>query len=261
MDAIDFIYNGQSLSNYGFIIGSFGDDGTVTPGGISYTTTNTSNNDRKYFSSVKHDSTIIFEFYIVKYDCKNRQIDPIDRYEDSAIHRWLEREDGFHELYFLQDGFENIYYNAYITTTPVIIAGRTYGYKLVATTDNVYAYDFNCEYEFDINANEEYILFTSSDKCGYIYPKIEITPLESGNLSLTIKEDNEQNSSVFNNVTENITIKLDSELGIVENIDTDNFNWIFPRLIQGYEDTINTIITTLPCHIKVNYIPRTKVIL
>ena len=260
MDAKDFIFNGQSLSDYGFIIGSFGDDGTVTPGGISYTMTNVPSNDRKYISSMKYDSTIEFTFSIVKYDCNVNHIEPVDRYEDSAMHKWLERE-GFHSLSFCQDDYENIHYNAYISISPKIIAGRTYGYKLVATTDNVYAYDFKCEYEFDINANEEYILFTSSDKCGYIYPKIEITPLESGNLSLTIKEDNEQNSSVFNNVTENITIKLDSELGIVENIDTDNFNWKFPRLIQGYEDTINTIITTLPCHIKVNYIPRRKVVM
>ena len=260
MDALDFIFNGQSLSDYGFIIASFGEDGTVTPGGISYTTTNAPNNDRKYFSSIKYDSTIVFDFTIAKYECK-KQIQPIDRYEDSKIHRWLEREDGFHELHFLQDGFENIFYNAYITITPVIIAGRTYGYKLTATTDNAYAYDLECENEFDLNTNEEYTLFTSSDKGGYIYPKIEITPLKSGNLSLDIKEDVNQSYSVFRNVVAGEMIKLDCELGIVENIDADNFNWIFPRFVQGYEDTINTITTTIPCHIKINYVPRRKVVM
>ena len=45
MDALDFIFNGQRLSDFGFIIASFGEDGDVTPGGISYTTTNTPNSD------------------------------------------------------------------------------------------------------------------------------------------------------------------------------------------------------------------------
>ena len=261
MDALDFIFNGQRLSDFGFIIASFGEDGDVTPGGISYTTTNTPNSDRKLFSSIKVDSTVVFNFSIAKLDC-TRQPEPIDRYEESAISKWLEREDGFHQLHFCQDGYENIYYNAYITSTPVIIAGRTYGYKLTATTDNKYAYDFETEYELDTEANIECSFIVSSDKTGYIYPQMEITPYESGNLSLEIKEDVNQSFSVFRNVVAGETIKLDCELGIAENIgDTDNFNWIFPRFLQGYDDTFNTIITTLPCHIKINYVPRRKVVM
>ena len=260
MDALDFIFNGQRLSDFGFIIVSFGEDGSVTPGGISYATTNTPNSDRKHFSSIKYDSTIVYDFAIAKLDC-SRKAEPIDRYEESAIHKWLEREDGFHPLYFCQEDFENIYYNAYITATPVIIAGRTYGYKLTATTDSVYAYDFKSEYEFDTEADIEYTLITSSDKTGYIYPKIEITPLDNGNLSLEVKEDVNQSFSVFRNVVAGKTIKLDCELGIAENIDdTDDFNWIFPRLVQDYDDTFNTITTTLPFHIKINYVPRRKVV-
>lgn len=261
MDTTNFIFNGQALSDYGFIICSFENDGTVTPGSISYTTTNTPNNDRKYFSSSKYEDTIVFEFSIAKFDCHSRKSDPVDRYEESAIHKWLVREDGFHPLHFCQEGFENIYYNAYINITPVIIAGRTYGYHVTATIDNAYAYDYKNVYEFDIAANAEYILITSSDKAGYIYPKIEITPLESGNLALDIKEDTNQTYTVFSSVVANDTIKLNCELGIIENYNTDNFNWIFPRLIQDYDDTYNTVTTTLPCHIKLEYIPRRKVVL
>lgn len=259
MDALDFIYNGQALSDYGFIIASFGDDGTVTPGGITYTTTNVPNNDRKYISSMQYDSTIVFEFAIAKFDCM-KKAEPIDRYEESAIRKWLECEDGYHDLYFRQEDFENIYYRAYFTVTPQIIAGRTYGYKLVATTDNVYAYDVECENEFDMEADIEYSLITFSDKCGYIYPKIEITPFESGDLKLDITANDEiQSSSVFRNVVANQTFKLDCQLKKVENMDFNNFNLIFPRLLQGHDDTFNTITASIPCHIKISYVPRKKI--
>ena len=258
MDAKDFIFNGQSLSDYGFIIGSFGDDGTVTPGGISYTMTNVPSNDRKYISSMKYDSTIEFTFSIVKYDCNVNHIEPVDRYEDSAIHKWLERE-GFHSLSFCQDDYENIHYNAYISISPKIIAGRTYGYDLQVTTDNVYAYDFECEYDFNVEADIEYSIITSSDKCGYIYPKIVITPFENGELIFNIKEDTNQSPTKFKNVKSGQVITMDCELQIIEGIDIDNFNWLFPRLLQDYDDTYNTFTTSLPCNVKISYVPRKKV--
>ena len=59
MDALDFIFNGQRLSDFGFIIVSFGEDGSVTPGGISYATTNTPNSDRKHFLSIQQSYMIL----------------------------------------------------------------------------------------------------------------------------------------------------------------------------------------------------------
>lgn len=260
MDALDFIFNYKSLSDFGFIIASFGDDGTVTPGVITYTTTNVPNHDRRYISSVQYDSTIIFEFSIVKHDCAGK-LDPINRYEESAIRKWLECEDGYHDLYFYQEDYENIYYRAYFTVTPQIIAGRTYGYKLVATTDSVYAYDVELEYDFDMEADNEYEFFLDSDKLGYIYPKIEITPFESGDLRLDITANNEiQSSSVFKNVVANQTFKIDCQLKKVENMDFNNFNLVFPRLLRDHNtDTLNTITVSAPCHMKFSYVPRRKV--
>jgi len=253
VDATNFIFDGKSLSDFGFIICAFdGETNTSTSPSITYTTLKVPNNDRRRFLSSNYEDVISFELSIAKYESKKNLL-PINSYEDRSIRKWLCREDGFHELVIEQDDFYNIYYNAQINITPQIVCGRIRGYRLTITTDNVYGYTEWIETEFDIYSYNPYHFLALSDKADYFYPIWEITPLQNGNLTIKILEDTNQTYTTINSVVANKKIIIDSENGIVEGISPDNFNWIIPRLIQGYDETVNTITSTLPCHIKLKY--------
>ncbi len=253
MDAANFIFDGKSLNDFGFIICEFnGETNTSTSPSITYTTLKTPDNDRRRFLSSNYEEVISFEVSIAKYESK-KNILPINSFEDRAIRKWLCREDGFHELVIEQDDFYNIYYNAQINITPQMVCGRICGYRLTITTDNVYGYTELLETEFDINDSIPYIFLALSDRADYFYPIWEITPMQNGDLHLKVLEDINQTNTILKSVKENNVITINSENGIIEGISPDNFNWQLPRIVQGYDETINTITSTLSCHIKLKY--------
>lgn len=253
MDATNFIFDGKSLSDFGFIICEFnGEANTSTPSNITFTTLKVPDSDRRRFLSSNYEDVIMFQFSIAKYESKKRNL-PVNSYEDRAIRKWLCREDGFHELIIEQDGFYNIYYNAQINIIPQMVSGRIRGYRLTVTTDNVYGYTELLETEFDISNTSPYTFLALSDIADYFYPIWEITPKQNGDLHLKILEDSNQTDTILKSVNANSKIIIDSENGIIDGILPDNFNWMLPRIVQGYDDTVNTITSTLSCHIKLKY--------
>ena len=71
MDATNFIFDGKSLSDFGFIICEFnGETNTFTPSNITFTTLKVPDNDRRRFLSSNYDDVISFEFSIAKYESK-----------------------------------------------------------------------------------------------------------------------------------------------------------------------------------------------
>ena len=253
VDATNFIFDGKSLNDFGFIICEFnGETNTSTPSNITFTTLKVPDNDRRRFISSNYEDVVSFEFSIAKYENKKNNL-PINSYEDRAMRKWLCREDGFHEFIIEQEDFYNIYYNAQINITPQMVAGRIRGYRVTVITDNVYGYTEWLETEFDINNTSPYIFLALSDRADYFYPIWEIIPMQNGDLHLKILEDINQTNTIFNSVKAGGTIIIDSENGIIEGISPDNFNWQLPRIVQGYDETVNTITSTLPCHIKIKY--------
>lgn len=253
MDAENFFFNGKELRDFGYIICEFdGEENIVSVPPVSFTTIKPPGDDRKKFISASYDDTIVFEFSITKFDCYG-EITDIDAFEDSAMRKWLCREDGFHPFMFYQDGFEEIYYNAQINLTPKFINGKIRGYRLIVTTDNAYGYSELLEKEFDLSPTLPYQFLSMSDRAGYIYPVWEFTAKQNGDLCIKVAEDTNQTNTIFHNMKSGDTIILDSDRCIIEGIDVNNFNWIMPRIVQGYEETQNTITSTIPCHVKIKY--------
>jgi len=253
MDATNFIFDGKSLYDFGYIICEFDKEtNIVTPAKITYTTVKIPGTDRRRFVCSSYDNVLVFEFSIVKFNCQDK-IEDIDQFEDSFIRRWLVREDGYKDLVFEQEDFDGIHFSAYINIVPHMIAGKIRGYDLTVTTDNQYGYSDWIENRFELTPSSPYSFYASSDRAGYFYPVWEITPVQSGNLSIKILEDTNQTNTVFSSVKKGETIIIDSENCIIKGTDPDNFNWVFPRIVQDYDYNFNTITTTLPCNIKVKY--------
>lgn len=95
---------------------------------------------------------------------------------------------------------------------------------------------------------------------GYIYPQMEITVKEDGDL--TIHNAIENREMYIANCKSGEVITLDYPVirssDSSHNIQND-FNWTFFRIANTYDNSRNDLIISLPCSIKIKYSPIVKV--
>lgn len=99
-----------------------------------------------------------------------------------------------------------------------------------------------------------------SDEVGYIYPNLKITCLSAGDLE--INNSIEDRTTIIKNCQENEIISFDEQLNISSNMEhetlTNDFNYVFFRIANTYNDYENVITTSIPCSIEYNYKPVIK---
>ena len=95
---------------------------------------------------------------------------------------------------------------------------------------------------------------------GHIYPRVEITVLEDGDLNIHNAIEN-RDTYIANCVAGEI-ITMDYPV-ISSSISSHNiqndFNWNFFRVANTYENSRNDLTISLPCSIKLEYSPIVKV--
>lgn len=95
---------------------------------------------------------------------------------------------------------------------------------------------------------------------GYIYPYMEITINEDGDLH--IHNDLENRDTIISNCVAGEVITMDYPV-IQSSVSSHNiqndFNWIFFRIANTYENSRNDISISIPCSIKIKYSPIVKV--
>lgn len=95
---------------------------------------------------------------------------------------------------------------------------------------------------------------------GYIYPKMEITVKEDGDL--TIHNSIENRETYIGKCTSGEVITLDYP--VIQSSDSshniqNDFNWTFFRVANTYDNSRNDLVISLPCSIKIKYSPIVKV--
>lgn len=266
MEISNFIFNGISLADVGMIPGSLSEDNqSMTPPTLSFNVTTTPTSKTKRFVSSKYEDTVSFEIGIVRNPCESQDA-RIDIDLDRFIRRWLIREDGFKQMIFECDDYENIYVNCYLNLTPVYYYGSIVGYTISGSTDSPYVSIIDYKQEFEYTANTHVAIPANSDEIGFIYPKVEIKPKQSAS-SISFQfvgKDKPMDSSktVIENVVANTTYTLDSDRSIITGLtDPTDFNWVFPKIVQTWDETEQYFICSCDCDVKVIYTPRRKVIL
>lgn len=263
--ANDFYYDGQYLSDYGFIIcGEAGEvgDGVVTPGS-KITFNKVARNGGKRFSltSAKYDECYTAEFHICK---KNNAVISNDEYRD--IMRWLNRRE-FLQLYFIDD-FDNdsdtCFYNASFAIEKVYNKYQLRMLKLTMETDSPFGYGQEQTATYTIGDITKTVLLSDvSDEIGYTYPSMEITINKNGDFEMY----NQTFDSLMRikncSVDEVITIDGDAKI-----ISTSNeahkatlyndFNFEFFKFGNTIDNRSNRISFTLPCKVELRYKPIIK---
>lgn len=271
MRAIDFEYDNQYLSDYGFIICdfNFGSGANEIDAGSTITFNKISRHSGKKYSlsSTQYDECITTSFDICKnpdiYDPEDMEISN-DEYRD--IMRWLNRRE-FLKFQVIDDGNDNFerdtcYYNASFNIDKIKINEKLYGMRLTMETDKPFGYgqEQSVSWTFS-DSNVSKILSDISDEIGYIYPTVIITINRNGDLSLYNELEN--CTTVIKNCKVGEVITLDGDTHIITTtyISHDvcnDFNYEFFRIGNTINNRNNRISVSLPCNVVIKYTPIIK---
>lgn len=268
MRAIDFVYDGLSLSSYKFIVCEFdyASDAATVDSGSQITFEKVAKHDGKKHTLVDaiYEDCYEVEFDIIKdpdkYDGEDRIISDE---EYTQIARWLNRRE-FLKFNFVDDERTGdiCYFNASFNLSKIEIGGKLYGIHLSMETDAPFGYgETIVENNTVSEANGSFTINDKSDEIGYIYPDVTITCNQSGKLEI-------RNSLInckveINNCSSGEIIHLYGDAQIIETsvlshkIQND-FNFQFLKIGNTFSSRLNTITVSLPCTIEIQYEPIIK---
>ena len=267
MNAVDFQFDGLYLSDFGYMICTF-DSGnspeTISMGSeISFTQTPVSNGKRFMVTSASYDSCIEAEFSI----CKDPDIftECHDRFftteEQQELMRWLNRTD-MHLFSPIEDDRVDIFYEGSFNLSKIELNGDVIGMSLHFISNRPFGFSTDIEHKFTVSAGESYIVRDGSDEIGYDYPSVKLTMKASGDLTITNGFDNRQ--TIIRNCSSGEVITMKNM--IIESSDTahqqtimNDFNFLFPRICNSYDNIDNKFTFSLPCEVEMTYKPIRKV--
>ncbi len=239
----DFIFNGESLSDYGFIICNIGGSSSSWSGGdVTFTTVKPPSSNKFHFHGASFNEPISFSFQIGLNHCDHND-GYLTQEHASSLMRWLQRTDNYHWLSFCQDGWEDIWFHSQINLQPVYIGGRIAGYDVTVTTDSPYGYSQPYKIQSFIQPGETFNLKDYSDLPGHLYPVLTIIPKGNGILRITTGCNEYKRVTEIKDVIEDVEIVLDGNNDLILGVDNlNNFNFTFPVISNTYRDINNKII-------------------
>lgn len=262
MKAHDFTFDNKKLSDYGFVICHFGDEGlsTISNGSvITFNTVSTLNGSNHYLASTQYEECLATTIQICKSSCI-KDIEEITSTELRELTRWLNRKD-FKKFKILDEDHIDIYYMVAINISRIELNGKIYGLELSIITNRPFALkEPNIITIRNTKSNGTYSINDTSYEEGYIYPKTEITINQSGDLK--IHNAIEDRTTFIGGCTAGEIITMDYPL--IQSSDSshaiqNNFNWNFFRIANTYNNSRNDLTISLPCTIKIEYSPIVKV--
>lgn len=253
----DFEYDGKCLSDFGFMICSFDNttEEILESSKITFNQTAVMMGHRYLLASAKYDECITAEFDICKMNCDGTYEGfNISAEEECELRRWLNRKK-FHKFHPLSDRYAGIYFYGSFNLQTKVMADNIVGMHLTFTSDSPFGYT-DALYKFDVNANEEQVIYDMSDEIGDSYLDAEIICKSSGDLEIVNLFNDRK--TVIKNCSEGETISF-KNLIISSSIEERNstimndFNFIFPMISNSYSDRKNTYSFSLPCSVVFKY--------
>lgn len=257
---VDFIFDGQSLSDHGYMICSF-DSLDMQRVPVSSDTFNTIRAPLSYRSkrtSVEIGENLTTTIQICKNVCENDYDTEMSIDEVSEITRWLCRREykPFQEIMGENDvtNINDVQYNVQIVANKITWHDKILGLELTINNDSPFAYTSKIKASFDYTTS--FRVNVMSDEEGYLYPKMTIVLGESGDLNLT------------NTTTGDVTTIKNCSNGEIINIYDDimqldssisshdlyaDFNYVFPRFKTVYNHYDNAFESNLSIAVVAEY--------
>lgn len=269
MYAIDFEYDGQCLSDYGFIICQFDASSgvTVADAGSKITFNKVSRNQGRNYSltSTRYDECIQTTFDICKNpDLYKYEYREITNNEYRTLMRWLNRREflKFHMLDEKIEDKDDCYFNVSFNISKIKIFEKLYGLRLTLESDKPFGYGQKQSVSLNFSDSSELkILNDVSDEIGYIYPNMKITCNANGDLSIFNALEN--CTMVIKNCSVGEIITIDGETQTIATSYNshdicNDFNYEFFRIGNTIDNRSNLISVSKPCQVIIEYTPIIK---
>ena len=263
MKATDFEFDNRRLSEFGMILCQFGGSKgleTITDGTpISFTTVPTMNGSKHNLVASQYEDCLEATWQICKHSC-NGGIQEITPIEHRNLTAWLCRKN-FLKLKIFDEANIDLYHEAKIDVSRIEIDGKLYGFELAVTTNRPYALKEPRAITINnVVQDGKHSINDTSYEEGYIYPKMEITVKQNGNLKIHNAIENRDTYIANCKVNEVITL----DYPVIQSSDSshniqNDFNWTFFRIANTYNNSRNDLTISLPCSIKIKYSPIVKV--
>lgn len=254
----DFIFDGRTLSSFGYILIFENEEDTIDVSNISFVEIKGARNDRSYRAGYKYDNNYSATYTIIKNPCDNS--DDLDMSDEdiSELTRWLCRKQ-YKWFSFIDPDNNQVWYKGYFTVQKKEIGDSLVGLAITLHTNAPYGFsgEIISTYLCNDDNNRQFQLMINSDEEGYIYPDIEIKLLEGG--AFRLRNATEDRTTVLLNCKEGEIIKLYGyDLQQIESDNEDHdyiydFNYKFPRLHNLYTINENIWECSLNCEITFKY--------
>lgn len=260
---VDFEYDGERLSEYGLIIASV--DGSSSANTLEwgnqleFNTIKNKMSGVNYATSVGYSDVYSVTFQVIKHSCNSSDADHISDTEIRQIEKWLNRK-LYKRFSPISDNGEFSGYHFYgsFNINPIVIASDIIGLELTFTSNAPYAFGDTVTYSVNASSFELYCL---SDEIGECQIKMIITTSQAGDLTIN---NNLIGNTVIKNCVANEQITIDSENLVITSNQAhprlyNDFNYKYPRLLNGYPSQINKFTLSMQCKVYIEYKPIRKI--
>lgn len=271
MKPLDFEYDGQYLSDYGFVVCEFNANGGISEASaaskIVFEKVARNNGTKYSLTRTKYTECLTSTFDICKnpdiYDGEDLKI-TADEFRD--IMRWLNRKEFLPFRFITDEGLvqdiETCRHNASFNVTRLMLDEILYGIRLTMETDAPFGHGAERAYSWSATStNKTKVISDISDEIGYIYPVIDIKC--KVDCDLVITNESEGCSSMIMNCKAGEVITMHGDTNIIttsyasHDINND-FNYEFFRIGNTADRTENIITVSHPCDIVMRYCPIIK---
>lgn len=262
----NFEYDGISLQDKGLGIVSFSgmqDDDITTDSQRSFESISLYNGKYQPFLTSVYEDRLEIEFSIGKNYCVDDDNETFSIAEIEDIQYWLNRPTP-HIFRILDDEeYADVFWEGSFNLTWVKAGEDTIGLNATFISNRPYGIGTESSYVQELGGSNSLIVNDMSYDEGSIVPNVVITILEAGDLELTNTFNGKTTVTKINSCTNNeeiIFTNLQQVLSSNTNHDVySNFNWVFPRIYNLYDNVKNVFTSNLRCNCVISYNPIRKV--
>ena len=267
---IDFEYDGVKLSDLGYAIVSFDDvkGGEInTDSQITFNHFPMMHGKHQPFSSYIYEDVLEMELYIAKNMCPSDDEEPTYTIsvEDMAyLKRWLSRPTPHKLTLTGNNDYNGIFWRGSFKVEEYVVGGKRIGAHLMFECDAPFGYKDKVTLSGYLAAMSVFGYNCTSDEIGWIYPKLTITVRNSGDLSIgNTRESGRQ--TVINNCVAGEIITFTENMQVHSSIQShnvmDDFNFIFYRVCNSFDNTLNGLVSSLDIDYELEYTPYAKAVI
>jgi hypothetical protein len=244
INATDFEFCGEKLSEKGYIIATIENNSTetITGNNIEILSNRNPSSIKDIQYGIKYGDALEIKLQIFKFNCSTQDTSPISFVEEETIKRWLVRPT-YNYVNFNND--TDLYFNVAITVNNITIGDDLVGFDLTMKNDSAFGY--SGLRKTTIEPKEELTnILDNSSLIGRIYPKFTIQITDTNEFQFLNTSTGERMR--INNCTANEKITVDCENKIITTSYTNHqatlakdFNYVYPTLANDYTSRDNYV--------------------